>query len=171
MLLFVALAAGVDPAHASLSAQSAASVANAVTKSAQDLADEARNSLARAHSTIEAVRKETSGLSDTQKMHLTKAQRALDSAAKKVEFEELEEAEWMAGVAAADGAADDSLDALQAEVDGMADGLGGLTDQQRQELEKLRVEVEAQRDGVATSGTLGALKDRLDGIERQIDIA
>merc|ERR1719310_1634117 len=77
----------------------------------------------------------------------------------------------MAGVAAADGAAADSLDQLQAEVDGMANGLEGLTDQQKQELEKLRVEVEAQRDGVATSGTLGALKDRLDGIERQLDIA
>merc|ERR1719327_531700 len=77
----------------------------------------------------------------------------------------------MAGVAAADGAAADSLDQLQAEVDGMANGLDGMTDQQRQELEKLRVEVEAQRDGVETSGTLGALKDRLDGIERQIDIA
>merc|ERR1719146_200942 len=47
----------------------------------------------------------------------------------------------------------------------------GLGDQQKQELEKLRVEVEAQREGVATSGTLGALKDRLDGIERQLDIA
>merc|ERR1719310_1128975 len=77
----------------------------------------------------------------------------------------------MAGVAAADGAAAESLDQLQAEVDGMANGLDGMTDQQRQELEKLRVEVEAQRDGVETSGTLGALKDRLDGIERQIDIA
>merc|ERR550537_2369 len=77
----------------------------------------------------------------------------------------------MAGVAAADGAAADSLDQLQSEVDGMANDLDGMTDQQRQELEKLRVEVEAQRDGVETSGTLGALKDRLDGIERQIDIA
>jgi hypothetical protein len=172
MIFFlVALAAGADPAQAAMSAQSAASVANAVALSAQDLADEARNSLKRAHSAIEAVRKETSGLSDTQKKHLTKAQRALDSAAKKVEFEELEEAEWMSGVAAGNGASAESLDALQAEVDGMADELGGLTDQQRQELEKLRVEVEAQRDGVETSGTLGALKDRLDGIERQIDIA
>merc|ERR1719487_2939584 len=78
----------------------------------------------------------------------------------------------MTGVAAADGAAADSLDALQAEVDGMAGELDkGLSDQQKQELEKLRVEVEAQREGVATSGTLGALKDRLDGIERQLDIA
>merc|ERR1719311_1743089 len=78
----------------------------------------------------------------------------------------------MTGVAAADGAAADSLDALQAEVDGMAGELDkGLSDQQKQELEQLRVEVEAQRDGVETSGTLGALKDRLDGIERQLDIA
>jgi hypothetical protein len=173
LVTLVALAAAVpDSSHAELRAQSAASVANAVTRSAQDLADEARNSLKRAHSAIEAVRKETSGLSDTQKDHLTKAQRALDSAARKVEFEELEEAEWMTGVAAADGAAADSLDALQAEVDGMAGELDkGLSDQQKQELEKLRVEVEAQREGVATSGTLGALKDRLDGIERQLDIA
>merc|ERR1719321_405631 len=140
MIFFlVALAAGADPAQAALSAQSAASVANAVALSAQDLADEARNSLKRAHSAIEAVRKETSGLSDAQKFHLTKAQRALDSAAQKVEFEELEEAEWMAGVAAADGATDESLDQLQSEVDGMANGLEGLTDQQKQELEKLRV--------------------------------
>merc|ERR550537_1930860 len=77
----------------------------------------------------------------------------------------------MAGVAAADGAAADSLDALQAEVDGMYDELGGVTEQQKQDLEKLRVEVEAQRGGVETSGTLGSLKDRLDGIQRQIDIA
>merc|ERR1719311_1706567 len=78
----------------------------------------------------------------------------------------------MTGVAAADGAAADSLDALQAEVDGMAGELDkGLSDQQKEELEQLRVEVEAQRDGVETIGTLGALKDRLDGIERQLDIA
>merc|ERR1719446_1907948 len=126
MFFLFALAARADPAAAAVSAQSAAAVANAVTRSAQDLADEARNSLKRAHSAIEAVRKETSGLSDTQKYHLTKAQRALDSAAQKVEFEELEEAEWMAGVAAADGATEESLDQLQSEVDGMANGLDGL---------------------------------------------
>jgi len=165
--------AGDHPATAAANSYSAAHAANAVAASAQQLATRAQQTLVRAHTAIEKVRAGTAGLSAQQQGHLAQAEHSLQEATKKVEYEQLDQAEWLAGVAAEGGADAQSLDSLEAAVNSLEKQLGGMaTATERQELETLKVKVAKQRAGKAETGsTLGSLQDKLSGLRRQLEAA
>jgi hypothetical protein len=111
-------------------------------------------------------------MSEQQNGQLAQAERSLAEATKKVEFEQLEQAEWLTGVAADAGADTASLDALEAEVSKLEKQLGGLaTEQERAELEGLKVKVGQQRAGSGSGARMGTLQDKLAGMRRQLDAA
>jgi len=166
--------AGDHPATAAANSYSAAHAANVVAASAQQLATRAQQTLVRAHTAIEKVRAGTAGLSAQQQGHLAQAERSLQEATKKVEYEQLDQAEWLAGVAAESGADAQSLDSLEAAVNSIEKQLGGMaTATERQELETLKVKVAKQRAGgqAETGSTLGSLQDKLSGLRRQLEAA
>jgi len=162
-------------------AQHAASVAKDVATHAVTMHAKAQEALTHAKGAVTDARLDTSGLSGGQKEALDKAKDALEDATKKLESEQLKQADWLKAVKGEEASQKMDAATVKSFEDQIADLEKKMAEAKSKELlEEYKAELESLKERLAkakaiqaedagTGESIGKLRDELAKMEKQLE--